>query len=359
MGLIHIYCGDGKGKTTASMGLAVRAAGAGMRVHIVQLLKGSKTAELESLALIPNIRVTRPDRNYGFTFSMTDEDKAAITKCHNALLEEALREMKNDEIDMLVIDEFCAGYNCGLVDKALADEIILHKPEKCELVLTGRDPEQKYVDAADYVSEIRAVKHPYEKGIDARRGIAIISRMKYINRWGLMRNTINENISEHSLETAFIAHVLALYRNVRFGGNVDPERAALLAMYHDATEIITGDLPTPVKYYNAEIKAEYDKVEKMAEEKLLSYLPEDLRGYYAPLFSKTEEDKELWVLVKAADKLSALIKCIEERQMGNSDFTEAEKSTLQAVHDMALPEAEEFISEFLSAYHLTLDGQAK
>lgn len=188
---------------------------------------------------------------------------------------------------------------------------------------------------------------------------AIISRMKYINRWGLMRNTINENISEHSLETAFIAHVLALYRNVRFGGNVDPERAALLAMYHDATEIITGDLPTPVKYYNAEIKTEYDKVEKMAEEKLLSYLPEDLRGYYAPLFSKTEEDKELWVLVKAADKLSALIKCIEERQMGNSDFTEAEKSTLQAVHDMALPEAEEFISEFLSAYHLTLDGQAK
>ena len=169
MGLIHIYCGDGKGKTTASMGLAVRAAG--MRVHIVQLLKGSKTAELESLALIPNIRVTRPDRNYGFTFSMTDEDKAAITKCHNALLEEALREMKNDEIDMLVIDEFCAGYNCGLVDKALADEIVLHKPEKCELVLTGRDPEQKYVDAADYVSEIRAVKHPYEKGIDARRGI--------------------------------------------------------------------------------------------------------------------------------------------------------------------------------------------
>ena len=188
---------------------------------------------------------------------------------------------------------------------------------------------------------------------------AIISRMKYINRWGLMRNTAQENLKEHSLETAFIAHVLALYRNVRFGGNVDPERAALLAMYHDATEIITGDLPTPVKYYNAEIKAEYDKVEKMAEEKLLSYLPEDLRGYYAPLFSKTEEDKELWVLVKAADKLSALIKCIEERQMGNSDFTEAEKSTLQAVHDMALPEAEEFISEFLSAYHLTLDGQTK
>lgn len=213
--------------------------------------------------------------------------------------------------------------------------------------------------AGELSSDLQQILHRKKNFMQEQKFFAIISRMKYINRWGLMRNTINENISEHSLETAFIAHVLALYRNVRFGGNVDPERAALLAMYHDATEIITGDLPTPVKYYNAEIKAEYDKVEKMAEEKLLSYLPEDLRGYYAPLFSKTEEDKELWVLVKAADKLSALIKCIEERQMGNSDFTEAEKSTLQAVHDMALPEAEEFISEFLSAYHLTLDGQTK
>ena len=213
--------------------------------------------------------------------------------------------------------------------------------------------------AGELSSDLQQILHRKKNFMQEQKFFAIISRMKYINRWGLMRNTINENISEHSLETAFIAHVLALYRNVRFGGNVDPERAALLAMYHDATEIITGDLPTPVKYYNAEIKAEYHKVEKMAEEKLLSYLPEDLRGYYAPLFSKTEEDKELWVLVKAADKLSALIKCIEERQMGNSDFTEAEKSTLQAVHDMALPEAEEFISEFLSAYHLTLDGQTK
>ena len=213
--------------------------------------------------------------------------------------------------------------------------------------------------AGELSSDLQQILHRKKNFMQEQKFFAIISRMKYINRWGLMRNTINENISEHSLETAFIAHVLALYRNVRFGGNVDPERAALLAMYHDATEIITGDLPTPVKYYNAEIKAEYDKVEKMAEEKLLSYLPEDLRGYYAPLFSKTEEDKELWLLVKAADKLSALIKCIEERQMGNSDFTEAEKSTLQAVHDMALPEAEEFISEFLSAYHLTLDGQTK
>ena len=186
---------------------------------------------------------------------------------------------------------------------------------------------------------------------------AIISRMKYINRWGLMRNTITENISEHSLETAFIAHVLALYRNVRFGGNVDPERAALLAMYHDVTEIITGDMPTPVKYYNDQIKEQYDKVEKIAEEKLLSFLPDDLREHYTPLFGKTEEEAELWQLVKAADKLSALIKCIEERQMGNCDFANAEKSTLEAVHKMGLPEAEEFIREFLTSYKLTLDDQ--
>ena len=186
---------------------------------------------------------------------------------------------------------------------------------------------------------------------------AFISRMKYINRWGLMRNTITENISEHSLETAFIAHVLALYRNIRFGGNVDPERAALLAMYHDVTEIITGDMPTPIKYYNSDMKEEYAKVEKLAEKKLLSYLPEDLREHYAPLFGKTEEEAELWELVKAADKLSALIKCIEERQMGNSDFSNAEKSTLDAVRKMKLPEAEEFMKEFLSSYGLTLDDQ--
>ena len=172
-----------------------------------------------------------------------------------------------------------------------------------------------------------------------------------------MRNTITENISEHSLETAFIAHVLALYRNVRFGGNVDPERAALLAMYHDVTEIITGDMPTPIKYYNSDMKEEYAKVEKLAEKKLLSYLPEDLREHYAPLFGKTEDEAELWELVKAADKLSALIKCIEERQMGNSDFANAEKSTLDAVRKMKLPEAEEFMKEFLSSYGLTLDAQ--
>lgn len=187
---------------------------------------------------------------------------------------------------------------------------------------------------------------------------AVISRMKYINRWSLMRNTITENISEHSLETAFIAHALALIRNKRFGGNVDPERCALLAMYHDTTEIITGDLPTPVKYYNSDIKGAYDEIEKKAENTLLSYLPDDLREYYEPLLSPTEEEKELWQLVKGADKLSALIKCIEERKMGNADFLSAEKSTLKAVQKMDSPEVKVFLDEFIPAYGLTLDEQA-
>ena len=197
----------------------------------------------------------------------------------------------------------------------------------------------------------------YEVNMEDRKFFAIISRMKYINRWGLMRNTITENISEHSLETAFSAHLLALYRNVRFGGNVDPERTALLAMYHDVTEIITGDLPTPIKYYSEEIRSEYDRVEEIAKEKIIGYLPDDLKEYYRPLLGKTEDEAELWQLVKAADKLSALIKCIEERHMGNMDFSEAEKSTLRAVQEMGLPEAEEFMKEFLPSYGLTLDAQ--
>ena len=187
---------------------------------------------------------------------------------------------------------------------------------------------------------------------------AVISRMKYINRWALMRNTITENISEHSLETAFIAHCLALLRNKRFGGNVNPERCALLAMYHDTTEIITGDLPTPIKYYSKEIKGAYDEIEEKAERTLIGYLPEDLQDEYKSLFSRTEEEGELWDLVKGADKLSALIKCIEERKMGNADFASAEKATLDALNKMEIPEVKVFLDEFIPAYNLTLDEQA-
>lgn len=187
---------------------------------------------------------------------------------------------------------------------------------------------------------------------------AVISRMKYINRWALMRNTISENISEHSLETAFIAHALALLRNKRFGGNVNPERCALLAMFHDVTEIITGDLPTPVKYYNPQIRNIYGEIEENAKEQLLSYLPKELRSDYEPLFDRTEEESELWDLVKGADKISALIKCIEEKQMGNSDFVSAEKSTYKAIKALNLPEADLFLQEFMPSYELTLDEQA-
>lgn len=185
---------------------------------------------------------------------------------------------------------------------------------------------------------------------------ALTSRMKYINRWGLMRNTRNENIAEHSLDTAIIAHLLCVLRNDRFGGNVDPDRAAVLAIFHDTTEIITGDLPTPVKYLNPEIRTAYKDVEAAAVEKLLGCIPKDIRGEYDGIFKS--EDKELLRLVKAADKISALIKCIEERKSGNRDFEEAEKQTFESIRAMGIPEADMFLDEFLPAYELTLDEQA-
>ncbi len=186
---------------------------------------------------------------------------------------------------------------------------------------------------------------------------AIISRMKYINRWSLMRNTVTENISEHSLEVAFIAHLLAVLRNKRFGGNVNPERVALLAMYHDTPEIITGDLPTPIKYYNKNIKSAYSEIENNASRQLLSYLPDDIKEDYEPLFYKHESESEHWELVKAADKISALIKCVEEKQMGNKDFSDAESATLKIIKELNVKEADVFLEEFMPSYGLTLDKQ--
>ena len=186
---------------------------------------------------------------------------------------------------------------------------------------------------------------------------AIISRMKYINRWSLMRNTVTENISEHSLDVAFIAHLLAVLRNKRFGGNVNPERVAVLAMFHDTTEILTGDLPTPIKYYNKDIKSVYSEIEKNASRQLLSYLPDDIKEEYEPLLSRDESESENWELVKAADKISALIKCVEEKQMGNKDFSDAEYATLKIIKDMNIKEADVFLEEFMPSYGLTLDKQ--
>lgn len=186
---------------------------------------------------------------------------------------------------------------------------------------------------------------------------AIISRMKYIDRWALMRNTQSENLSEHSLDTAIIAHALAVIRNRRFGGSVNPERAALLAIFHDVPEVITGDMPTPVKYFSSDIRRAYAGVESAAESRLLSLLPEDLREEYIPLITHEGEDAELLRLVKCADKLSALIKCIEEEKACNKEFTAAKAATIRAIQEMGLPEGTEFLEKFIPPFELTLDDQ--
>ena len=186
---------------------------------------------------------------------------------------------------------------------------------------------------------------------------AMHSRMKYINRWALMRNTVTENISEHSNDVAVIAHALAVIKNVRFGGSLNAERAAYLGLYHDMTEIITGDMPTPVKYHSEDMREAFQQVEDKAGRKLLSMLPEDISAYYESAFFRQEEDEYLWKLVKAADKISALIKCIEEKNAGNNEFGKALESTEQSLRKMALPEADVFIDEFLPSFYLSLDEQ--
>ncbi len=184
---------------------------------------------------------------------------------------------------------------------------------------------------------------------------AFLSRMKYINRWALMRNTSVESLSQHSHEVAAVAYALCVIGNRRYGRSYNAERASLLGLYHDMTEILTGDMPTPVKYFNPEIKEAYKNVEKTAGEKLLCMLPDDLKPDFEFLFNKKDDDAELWRIVKAADKISALIKCIEERKAGNMEFSKAEQSTLDSIKAMEIPEADDFINEFLPGYELTLD----
>ena len=182
---------------------------------------------------------------------------------------------------------------------------------------------------------------------------AMASRMKYINRWGLMRNTVSENISQHSLEVSMIAHALAVIKNGIFGGDVSPEKTAVVAMYHDMSEIITGDMPTPVKYKNTQIISAYKEIEEAANNKLLEKLPEQLRDIYKGiLFS---DDDKINRLVKAADKLSAYIKCIEEENAGNREFAKALLATEKSLRSMDCPEANYFIEHFIPAYRLTLD----
>ncbi len=188
---------------------------------------------------------------------------------------------------------------------------------------------------------------------------ATISRMKYIDRWALMRNSRNETLSEHSLEVAMIAHALAVIGNVRYDRNLDENSAALIGLYHDSSEIITGDMPTPVKYYNPEIKEAYKEVEKIAEYKLLQKLPSDLRPAFEKIYKtdNSAEDHYLRRLVKAADKISAYIKCIEEEKAGNTEFKTAKASIGKSLDKLSeeLPEVKDFVNEFLPPYGKTLD----
>ena len=182
---------------------------------------------------------------------------------------------------------------------------------------------------------------------------ALLSRMRYITRWGLMRNTFSENIQEHSHMVAVLAHGLAMIRRDILGLDADPERCAVAALYHDASEIRTGDLPTPIKYYNPEIKQAYKQVEYVSGTKLMNMLPKELRESYAPLVY--ESDESVHAIVKAADKLSAHIKCIEELKAGNQEFESAAAQTRIALTEMHLPELDWFMEKCLPAFAKNLD----
>ena len=182
---------------------------------------------------------------------------------------------------------------------------------------------------------------------------AYLSRMRFIQRWALMRNTAPENVQEHSHQVAVLAHALAVIRNEKFGGHVDPGAVAVAALYHDASEIFTGDMPSPIKYDNPAIQGAYRDVEKMAEQKLLGMLPSELREVYAPIL--TVPDEETRRLVKAADKLSAHIKCLEELKAGNLEFRQAAEQTRRALEGYGLPDVTYFMDTFLESFTLTLD----
>ena len=182
---------------------------------------------------------------------------------------------------------------------------------------------------------------------------AYMARMRFIQRWALMRNTAPENVQEHSHQVAVLAHALAVIRREKFGGTVDPGAVAVAALYHDASEILTGDMPTPIKYDNPAIRKAYKEVEAVAEQKLVDFLPEELRPIYRPIL--TAADKEVEELVKAADKLSAHIKCMEELKAGNNEFREAAAQTRRALEAYDLPEVRYFMDTFLDSFSLTLD----
>jgi len=184
---------------------------------------------------------------------------------------------------------------------------------------------------------------------------AFLARMQYINRWGLMRNTQPENIKEHSLDVAMLAHVLTVIRNTFYNGTLDPNLAAMYGIFHDASEIFTGDMPTPVKYFSPDFKKSFHQLEDRARKKLLAMLPPELSQVYEPLFFFEEQDQEYQPIIKAADKIAALIKCIEEEKSGNLEFMRAGKEHLENLRKSSLPEVIYFLDHFLPGYRLSLD----
>lgn len=188
---------------------------------------------------------------------------------------------------------------------------------------------------------------------------AMMARMKYIERWALMRNSVKENISEHSMEVAMLAHGLGVIANEKCGKDIDLDKLTLIGLYHDANEIITGDMPTPVKYHDDEIRNAYKKVEDMANQKLLAQLPDYMRPYYETILFMQPGDEELWKLVKAADKLSALIKCMEEEKAGNKEFATAYDTIVKTLKSMNMEEISIFMTDFLPSYQKTLDELQK
>lgn len=183
---------------------------------------------------------------------------------------------------------------------------------------------------------------------------ALLARMKFIRRWSLMHNTQEENIQEHTLQTAMIAYHLCLLSNLHFGGRTDPKQAAVLAMYHDAAEIFTGDMPTPVKYFNEKMRRTYGDVEAMAQERLVQTLPEELHAHYKPLICGAEEDPA-WPFVKAADTLSAYLKCRQELAAGNREFAEAFSSLKARLEQLGMPEVDMFLADYAPSFSLSLD----
>ena len=184
---------------------------------------------------------------------------------------------------------------------------------------------------------------------------AYMARMKRIRRWGLRHNTREENDQEHSLQVTMIAHALAMYKNGRYGGSVDMQKVLLYAIYHEAAEVITGDLASPIKYFNPGIRDAYRQIEHMASQKLMEYLPDDFRPEFEQLLFPDEQSYE-WRIVKAADRISAYVKCLEEYAFGNREFLTAQESIRASISQMNMPEAEDFMREFAPSFMLPLDA---